>query len=117
MQLIPSQIPDITLGHPLILSGRYKGEFPDEIELRGTLADMSCFTIELTVQKAKDIPLDKVTYLLSYNLENVRNATKLLLMTLRKQVLARRQIDELTARAWFEDKKELEEKVVVGFVI
>ncbi|CAA7052474.1 unnamed protein product [Microthlaspi erraticum] len=85
VELFPSQIPDITLGQPLILSGRYKGEFPDEVELRGTLADMSCFTIELTVQKAKDIPLDKV--------------------------LARRQIDELTARAWFEDKKELEEKV------
>lgn len=85
MQLFPSQIPDITLGQPLILSGRYKGEFPDEVELRGTLADMSCFTIELTVQKAKDIPLDKV--------------------------LARRQIDELTARAWFEDTKALEEKV------
>uniref|UniRef100_A0A1J3CYW8 von Willebrand factor A domain-containing protein n=1 Tax=Noccaea caerulescens TaxID=107243 RepID=A0A1J3CYW8_NOCCA len=85
VELFPSQIPDITLGQPLILSGRYKGEFPDEVELRGTLADMSCFTIELTVQKAKDIPLDKV--------------------------LARRQIDELTARAWFEDTKELEEKV------
>ncbi|XP_010471276.1 PREDICTED: inter alpha-trypsin inhibitor, heavy chain 4-like [Camelina sativa] len=86
VELFPSQVPDITLGDPLILSGRYKGEFPDEIELRGTLADLSCFTIELTVQKAKDIPLDKV--------------------------LARRQIDELTARAWFEDKKELQEKVM-----
>ncbi|KAG2321787.1 hypothetical protein Bca52824_015000 [Brassica carinata] len=85
VELFPSQIPDITLGQPLILSGRYKGQFPDEVELRGTLADMSCFTIELTVEKAKDIPLDKV--------------------------LARRQIDELTARAWFEDKKELQEKV------
>lgn len=60
LQLFPCQIPDITLCDPLILSGRYKGEFPDEVELRGTLADMSCFTIELTVQKAKDIPLDKV---------------------------------------------------------
>lgn len=65
LQLFPSQIPDITLGQPLILSGRYKGQFPDEVELRGTLADMSCFTIELTVEKAKDIPLDKVTSLLS----------------------------------------------------
>ncbi|CAD5317012.1 unnamed protein product [Arabidopsis thaliana] len=86
VELFPCQVPDITLGDPLILSGRYKGEFPDEVELRGTLADMSCFTIELTVQKAKDIPLDKV--------------------------LARRQINELTARAWFEDKKELQEKVM-----
>ncbi|KAF2594051.1 hypothetical protein F2Q70_00045329 [Brassica cretica] len=86
VELFPSQIPDITLGQPLILSGRYKGQFPDEVELRGTLADMSCFTIELTVEKAKDIPLDKV--------------------------LARRQIDELTAQAWFEDKKELQDKVM-----
>jgi len=64
LQLFPCQVPDITLGDPLILSGRYKGEFPDEVELRGTLADMSCFTIELTVQKAKDIPLDKVYLIL-----------------------------------------------------
>ncbi|VVA95058.1 unnamed protein product [Arabis nemorensis] len=85
VELFPSRVPDITLGQPLILSGRYRGEFPDEVELRGTLADLTCFTIELTVQKAKDIPLDKV--------------------------LARRQIDELTARAWFEDKIELQEKV------
>ncbi|CAN8235288.1 unnamed protein product [Cochlearia groenlandica] len=85
VELFPSKVPDITLGQPLILSGRYKGQFPDEVELRGTLADLTCFTIELTVQKAKDMPLDKV--------------------------LARRQIDELTARAWFEEKQELQEKV------
>jgi len=39
------------------------------------------------------------------------------LLTFKKQVLARRQINELTARAWFEDKKELQEKVAVGVVI
>ncbi|XP_010537629.1 PREDICTED: uncharacterized protein LOC104812256 [Tarenaya hassleriana] len=87
VEMFPSHIPDLTMGDPLIVWGRYKGQFPDSVEVRGTLADTNCFVMELTVQKAKDMimPLDKV--------------------------LARRQIDELTARAWFEDRKEIQEKV------
>ncbi|KAM2653937.1 hypothetical protein EV2_025508 [Malus domestica] len=85
LERYPSHIPDLSSGSPLIMSGRYEGSFPDSIKVRGTLADMSNFVIDLKVQRSKDIPLD--------------------------QVLARRHIDMLTAHAWLLGSKELEEKV------
>ncbi|KAJ9538610.1 hypothetical protein OSB04_031343 [Centaurea solstitialis] len=48
-------------------------------------SDMSNFTIDLKVQRTKDVPLDKV--------------------------LAKQQIDQYTAQAWFSQDKKLEEKV------
>ncbi|XP_050234342.1 uncharacterized protein LOC126682647 [Mercurialis annua] len=85
LELLPYRIPDLSLGSPLAVSGRYNGKFPDSVRVSGILADMSSFTIELKTEKAKDVQLDKV--------------------------LARRQIDVLTANAWMLDSKELEQKV------
>ncbi|OVA04233.1 von Willebrand factor [Macleaya cordata] len=85
-EVYPRHIPDLSAGSPLIVSGRYQGEFPDSLKVSGLLADMSNFTINLKVQRAKEIPLDKV--------------------------VAKKQIDMLTAQAWLSQSKELEEKVV-----
>ncbi|KAE7999033.1 hypothetical protein FH972_003518 [Carpinus fangiana] len=85
LELFPSHIPDLSSGSPLIVSGRYDGNFPGCVKISGTLADMSNFTIDLQVQRAKDVPLDRV--------------------------LARRHIDILRAYAWLLGTKELEEKV------
>ncbi|KAH9665266.1 VWFA domain-containing protein [Citrus sinensis] len=85
LELFPSHIPDFCLECPLIVSGRYSGNFGDSVQVSGTMADTSNFIIELKAQNAKDIPLDRL--------------------------LARRQIEILTAQAWFSESKELEEKV------
>ncbi|PON43600.1 Nucleoside diphosphate kinase [Parasponia andersonii] len=85
LELFPSNIPDLSTGSPLIVSGRYDGNFPDIIKVSGTLADLSNFTVDLKVQKAKDMPLNRM--------------------------LARRQIDMLTSQAWLTESKEIEEKV------
>ncbi|XP_062154561.1 uncharacterized protein LOC133862725 isoform X2 [Alnus glutinosa] len=85
LELFPTHIPDLSSGSPLIVSGRYDGNFPDSVKISGTLADMSNFTIDFEVQRAKDVPLDRV--------------------------LARRHIDILTASAWLLGTKELEVKV------
>ncbi|XP_021828452.1 inter alpha-trypsin inhibitor, heavy chain 4 [Prunus avium] len=85
LELFPSHIPDLSSGSPFIISGRYEGSFADSIKVRGTLADMSNFVIDLKVQRSKEFPLDRV--------------------------LARRHIDMLTAHAWLLGSKELEEKV------
>ncbi|KAM3747127.1 hypothetical protein ACB098_05G013000 [Castanea mollissima] len=85
LELFPSHIPDLSSESPMIVSGRYDGGFPDKVKISGTLADMSNFEIELKVQRAKDVPLERV--------------------------LARRHIDMLTAKAWLLGTKELEEKV------
>ncbi|XP_019196819.1 PREDICTED: uncharacterized protein LOC109190713 [Ipomoea nil] len=84
-EVYPYQIPDLSSGSPLVLSGRYCGVFPKNLEARGILADLSNFSVDLKVQEAKDIPLDKV--------------------------LAKHQIDILTAQAWLTENKKLEEKI------
>lgn len=60
LQLFPSQIPDLSFGCPLVVSGRYKGDFPDIIEVKGLSAEMSTFVTELKVQNAKDVSFDRV---------------------------------------------------------
>ncbi|KAI3772763.1 hypothetical protein L6452_03956 [Arctium lappa] len=85
LEVYPSTIPDLCFERPLMISGRYKGSLPDTVKIRGILADMSSFTMNLQVQQAKDIPLDKV--------------------------LAKKHIELYTAQAWLSQDKELEEKV------
>lgn len=60
LQLFPCNIPDLSCGKPLVVSGRYNGNFPDSIKISGILADMSTFTLDLEARKAKDVPLDRV---------------------------------------------------------
>ncbi|KAF5176287.1 Inter alpha-trypsin inhibitor, heavy chain [Thalictrum thalictroides] len=81
----PSQIPDLSSGCPLIVSGRYQGKFPDVLKARGTKADLSNFVIDLKLQRAKDIPLERV--------------------------YVKQQINLLTAQAWLSQSKQLEDKV------
>ncbi|KAL3824507.1 hypothetical protein ACJIZ3_020536 [Penstemon smallii] len=84
IEFYPFHIPDMLSGCPLFISGRYCGKFPYNVEVAGTLADLRNFVVNAKVQKAKDIPVDRV--------------------------FARRQIDALTANAWFSGSKQLEEK-------
>ncbi|KAL8149168.1 hypothetical protein AgCh_006251 [Apium graveolens] len=53
VQLYPSYILGLLLESPLIIFGRYRGDFPSTIQLKGVLADMSNFSIELKVQVFK----------------------------------------------------------------
>ncbi|XP_054783588.1 uncharacterized protein LOC129290718 isoform X2 [Prosopis cineraria] len=85
LELFPFYIPDLSLESPLIISGRYDGTFPDSIKVKGTLADMSNFEVDLKVRREKDIRLTNV--------------------------LAKRHIDFVTAKAWLLASRELEEKV------
>ncbi|XP_010273856.1 PREDICTED: inter-alpha-trypsin inhibitor heavy chain H3-like isoform X4 [Nelumbo nucifera] len=68
LEVYPYHLPDLLSGCPLIVSGRYQGSFPHPVKVRGILGDMSSFTIDLKVQKSKDIPLDKVRFLLRIKL-------------------------------------------------
>ncbi|KAI7991531.1 hypothetical protein LOK49_LG12G02177 [Camellia lanceoleosa] len=85
LEVYPSRIPDLLSESPLIVSGRYKGDFPETLKARGILADMSNFVVDLKVQKAKDIPIDKV--------------------------LAKQEIDLLSGQAWFSENKEVGGKI------
>nr|XP_029123844.1 von Willebrand factor A domain-containing protein DDB_G0292740 isoform X2 [Elaeis guineensis] len=86
VEVYPSHIPDLSVGCPLIVSGRYQGKFPDSLKAKGILADMSEIVIDLEVKNTKDIPLEKV--------------------------FAKQHIDLLTAEAWFSESKQLKEKAI-----
>lgn len=68
--MLPFCIPDLSRGSPLIVSGRYSGNFPDPVKISGTLADMRKFTIDLKAQKTKDLPFDRVMFLQDTTLFN-----------------------------------------------
>ncbi|KAI3694431.1 hypothetical protein L1987_77396 [Smallanthus sonchifolius] len=85
LEIYPSTILDLCYNRPLIISGRYKGNFPEKLEAKGTLADMSNFTIDIKVQHTMDMPLEKV--------------------------LVKKQIESYTTQAWFSQDKELEKKI------
>ncbi|KAL0345007.1 UNVERIFIED_CONTAM: Inter alpha-trypsin inhibitor, heavy chain 4 [Sesamum radiatum] len=85
LEVFPSEIPDLSSESPLVVSGRYRGTFPETLKLKGSLPDMSNFSVDLSVQEAKDIPVGKM--------------------------LAKQEIELLTAEAWYSDRKELKEKI------
>ncbi|KAJ0582702.1 hypothetical protein HanRHA438_Chr04g0198791 [Helianthus annuus] len=60
MEVYPSTIPDLCSERPLIISGRFKGNFPEKLKVKGIVADTSDFTIDIEVQHADDIPLEKI---------------------------------------------------------
>ncbi|GJR79419.1 putative von Willebrand factor A-like domain superfamily protein [Tanacetum coccineum] len=84
-EIYPFRLPDLLSRSPLIVSGRFIGKFPDIVKARGFLADSSARVIDVRVMKANDVSLE--------------------------MVCARREIDLLTAHAWLDQNKELEEKV------
>ncbi|RDX77017.1 Inter alpha-trypsin inhibitor, heavy chain 4, partial [Mucuna pruriens] len=85
LEVCPSHIPDLSTDDLLILSGRCKGSFPKDLEIKGVLADFSNFVIDVKIQEAEDIPVQKIC--------------------------ARDQIDYLTAQAWLSKDENLEQKV------
>lgn len=59
--MFPSEIPDLSSESPLIVSGRYHGEFPETLKVNGVLADMTNFHLDLKVEEAKEMPIGKVS--------------------------------------------------------
>ncbi|XP_012077073.1 inter-alpha-trypsin inhibitor heavy chain H3 isoform X2 [Jatropha curcas] len=86
VEVYPSRIPDLSSESLLIISGRYRGNFPENLKAKGALGDLSNFVIDLKIHKEKDMPFERI--------------------------FAKQQIDLLTAQAWFSENKRLEEKVV-----
>ncbi|KAK6131780.1 hypothetical protein DH2020_034476 [Rehmannia glutinosa] len=69
----------------LALAMLYNGTFPETLKINGVLADMSNFPIDLKVEEAKEIPIGKI--------------------------VAKHQIELLTAEAWHSENEELKEKI------
>ncbi|KGN66313.1 inter-alpha-trypsin inhibitor heavy chain H4 [Cucumis sativus] len=85
VEVYPSSIPDLSSESPMTVSGRYRGKFPEVVKARGLLANLDNIVLDLNVQEAKDIPIDKL--------------------------FAKDQIEQLTAEAWCSENKQLVEMV------
>ncbi|KAL8128578.1 hypothetical protein V2J09_017733 [Rumex salicifolius] len=85
LEVYPVSIQDLSSQCPLIFSGRYRGNFPEAPKARGIVANKKNFSIDLRVEKANDIPLNKI--------------------------VAMHQITTSTALAWLLQERQLEEKV------
>ncbi|KAL9252644.1 Inter-alpha-trypsin inhibitor heavy chain H2-like protein [Drosera capensis] len=83
--VFPTHIPDLSSEGALVICGRYRGNMPEVLELKGIAADMKSVTVELKVQKSKDTSLQRMVTM--------------------------QQISTWTAQAWFSEEKQLEEKV------
>lgn len=59
-------MPDLSSESPLTVSGRFRGSFPNTLKAKGLSPDMSSIVIDLKLQDAKDIPLDRVRLLLRH---------------------------------------------------
>ncbi|KAK1268468.1 hypothetical protein QJS04_geneDACA005099 [Acorus gramineus] len=89
-EVYPFNVPDLSNRSPLVVSGRYRGNFPDSCKATGTLPDLTNFATQLKVQRTEAIPLNKV--------------------------FAKQHIDLLTSQAWFSESKLLVEKVVISML-
>ncbi|GAA0163496.1 hypothetical protein LIER_39609 [Lithospermum erythrorhizon] len=85
IEVYPSQVPDLSSQSPLIISGRYRGIFPEKLKVRGVVSDMSNYSVDLEVQESKEDFVIKM--------------------------VAKEQIDILTAQSWLSGNKDLEAKV------
>ncbi|KAK1324841.1 hypothetical protein QJS10_CPA01g01235 [Acorus calamus] len=62
-EVYPFNIADLSNRSPLVVSGRYRGNFPDYCKATGTLLDLTNFVTQLKVQRTEAIPLNKVRFL------------------------------------------------------
>ncbi|GMH45075.1 hypothetical protein BSKO_13032 [Bryopsis sp. KO-2023] len=79
-ELYPFPIPDLFVGLPLLVSGKYEGVFPMSIQLNGRLPTGETWTQTVQVTMAADIPLDKV--------------------------FVKQRLDVLTSAAWLQDNDQ-----------
>lgn len=77
-QVFLAPVPDLSSKGPLVLSGRYRGVFPETFKAKGVLADLSSFSLDLKAIQAKDIPLDKVNNCLRYKVNHKKDNIYLL---------------------------------------
>lgn len=85
-EVYPFPLPDLFMGAPLAISGKYTGEFPDSITLNGTLTSGEPYAKVLIPRQSDVIPVTKV--------------------------FIKQRLDLLTAKCWLEDEVVLREEVV-----
>lgn len=86
VELYPYPIPDLYVGKPIVVSGRFRGTFPPQARLLGVGPDGKDQAFELPARTATRIPISRI--------------------------FVRQQLDLMTAQAWLLDSKALVNQVV-----
>lgn len=60
LEVYPNPIPDLFCGAPLVVSGRYIGQHPTVLGIRGTLPDGSQWSKQIPVYWTANVPVSKV---------------------------------------------------------
>eukprot|EP00164_Ancoracysta_twista_P000880 GFYU01001157.1.p1 GENE.GFYU01001157.1~~GFYU01001157.1.p1 ORF type:complete len:822 (+),score=264.25 GFYU01001157.1:181-2466(+) len=84
--LYPFPIPDLFFGAPLLISGKYEGQFPSTVKLRGRLGNGVVFEKDVRVSPAGGMPVGRV--------------------------FVKQQLDLLTAKAWLLNDEKIKQDVV-----
>lgn len=86
-EIYPFPIPDLFLGAPIILSGKYQNAvFPSQVELTGTLATGQPYSVKMPVLPAGNVPVERV--------------------------FLKQRLEILTSKGWLQDSPEIMAQVV-----
>lgn len=84
-ELYPFPIPDLFCGLPLLVTGKFEGQFPETITINGKMPDGNVWSQRVPVSGQTTLPLDKV--------------------------FVKQRLDMLTAQAWLQNSAKLELQV------
>lgn len=86
-EIYPFPIPDLFLGAPIILSGKYQNAiFPSQVQLTGTLATGQPYAVKMPVTPAGSVPVERV--------------------------FLKQRLELLTSKGWLQDSPEIMGQVV-----
>jgi len=85
-EIFPYPIPDLFCGAPLIISGKYEGQFPSQITLSGVFANNESANFKIPSTMSQYVPINKV--------------------------FIKTRLDLLTAEAWLTNSQQIVDQVV-----
>merc|ERR1719361_1864095 len=85
-QLFPEQIPDLFVGGPLVIAGKFEGQFPPQISLNGYLPDGKQLSIPVRTDGSTVVPVSKV--------------------------FVKKQLDQLIAEHWLNGVQAVQDNIV-----
>merc|ERR1712083_101763 len=85
-QLFPERIPDLFVGGPLVIAGKYTGNFPKTITLSGLYPNGHQLDLQVSVGNSNIVPVGKV--------------------------FVKKQLDQLIATEWLDGDQKVRDNIV-----
>lgn len=86
LEIFPSPLPDLFMGAPLTISGKYEGTFPKEVTITATDPLGTLIVLSIPARTSEVIPVNKV--------------------------LIKQRLDLLTAKQWLEESEAMKKEIV-----